>query len=77
MDNKDLKKKIEDALEQVRPGLNADGGDVEFIGVSNNVVKLRLTGACGSCPMSTYTLKQGIEATLKKLVPEIKSVEAV
>lgn len=72
-----LKEKVEKALEQVRPFLMADGGNVEFISILGNVLKVKLTGACGSCPMSTYTLKQGIETKLKELVPEIESVEAV
>lgn len=73
-----LKEKIEKALEEIRPALQADGGDVEFVEVtSEGIVKLRLTGACGSCPMSTYTLKMGIEKKLKEMVPEIKSVEQV
>ena len=73
-----LKEKIEDALNKVRPSLQADGGDVEFVDVDENgVVKLRLTGACGGCPMSQMTLKMGIEKILKQNVPEIDSVESV
>ncbi len=70
--------KIEDALNQIRPALLRDGGDVELIDVtSEGIVKVRLVGACGTCPMSILTLKRGIEATLKQRVPEIASVEAV
>jgi len=68
--------KVKAALEKVRPSLQADGGDVEFVELTpDNIVKVRLTGACGSCPMATMTLKMGIEKYLKKEVPEIKSVE--
>ena len=70
--------KVKKALESVRPGLQADGGDVEFVRVDeNNVVYIRLVGACGGCPMSTITLKQGIERIVKMQVPEITSVESV
>jgi len=73
-----LKEKVEKALEAIRPALQADGGNVELVEVTEDgVVKLRLTGACGHCPMSTYTLKMGIEQNLKKIVPEVKSVEQV
>ncbi|MGD8228136.1 MAG: NifU family protein [Desulfobacteraceae bacterium] len=73
-----LREKIEDALNKVRPSLQADGGDVEFVEVDENgVVKLRLTGACGGCPMSQMTLKMGIEKILKQNVPEIDRVESV
>lgn len=69
--------KIKKALKEIRPSLQADGGDVEFVSVENGIVKVRLTGACGGCPMSQMTLKQGIEKFVKKEVPEILSVEAV
>lgn len=72
-----MREKIEKVLEKIRPSLQADGGDVELVGVENNVVKVRLTGACGTCPMSQMTLKQGIEQELKRAIPEIKSVESV
>ena len=73
-----LKEKVEKALDEVRPALKADGGNVELVEVTEDgIVKLRLTGACGHCPMSTYTLKMGIEKTLKAKVPEVKSVEQV
>jgi Fe-S cluster biogenesis protein NfuA len=73
----EMKEKIEQALNKIRPALQADGGDVEFVGVENGIVKVRLTGACGGCPMSQMTLKMGIERHLRKEVPEVKSVEAV
>jgi len=73
-----LIKKVEEALEQIRPYLQADGGNVSLIEITNdNVVKLELLGACKSCSMSMMTLKAGIEETVKRAVPEIKSVEAV
>jgi Fe-S cluster biogenesis protein NfuA len=73
-----MREKVEQALNKVRPALQADGGDVELLDVSEaGVVKVRLKGACGGCPMSQLTLKMGIERILKKEVPEVKSVEAV
>jgi Fe-S cluster biogenesis protein NfuA len=73
-----MKEKVEQALNKVRPALQADGGDVELVDVAEDgVVKVRLKGACGGCPMSQLTLKMGIERILKKEVPEVKSVEAV
>jgi Fe-S cluster biogenesis protein NfuA len=72
-----MKEKIEKALNDIRPALQADGGDVEFVGVENNIVKVRLKGACAGCPMSQMTIKQGIERYLKKAVPEIAGVEPV
>lgn len=73
-----LKDQIEDALNKVRPSLQADGGDVELVDVDEEgVVKVRLTGACGGCPMSQMTLKMGIEKILKQNVPQISSVESV
>jgi Fe-S cluster biogenesis protein NfuA len=73
-----MKEKVEQALKKIRPALQGDGGDVELVEVGEDgVVKVRLTGACGGCPMSQMTLKMGIERILKKEVPEVKSVEAV
>ncbi|MFH1624201.1 MAG: NifU family protein [Pseudomonadota bacterium] len=70
-----MKEKVEAALGKIRPSLKADGGDVELVDVSpDGVVKVRLTGACGGCPMSQMTLRMGIEKTLKKEVPEVKEV---
>ena len=71
-----MKEKVEMALNRIRPALQADGGDVELVGIEDGIVKVRLTGACGGCPMSQMTLKMGIERHLKKEVPEVKSVEA-
>jgi Fe-S cluster biogenesis protein NfuA len=73
-----MKEKVEQALKKIRPALQGDGGDVELVEVrEDGVVRVRLTGACGGCPMSQMTLKMGIERILKKEVPEVKSVEAV
>ena len=73
-----LKEKIEDALNKVRPSLQADGGDVELIDVDEDgVVKVKLKGACGGCPMSQMTLKMGIEKVLKQNVPEISRVDSI
>ncbi len=68
--------KVEKALAKIRPMLQADGGDVDLIGVEEGVVKVRLKGACSGCPMSQMTLKNGIERFLKEEIPEIKSVES-
>ena len=73
-----MQEKVKEALDKVRVSLQADGGDVELIGVDDEgVVKVRLTGACGGCPMASMTLKTGIERVLKQEVPQIKRVEAV
>ncbi len=73
-----MKEKVEAALVKIRPMLQADGGDVELIEVSaEGVVKVKLTGACGGCPMSQMTLKMGIEKKIKEEVPEVKEVVAV
>lgn len=72
-----MKEKVEEALAKVRPQLQADGGDVELVDVTEDgVVYVKLTGACGGCPMASMTLKMGIERILKQIVPEVKSVEA-
>jgi Fe-S cluster biogenesis protein NfuA len=73
-----MKTRVQEVLNMVRPALQADGGDVELVDVSDDgVVSVRLTGACGSCPMSTMTLKMGIERTLKDQIPEVKEVVQV
>ncbi|MCK9603069.1 MAG: NifU family protein [Candidatus Omnitrophica bacterium] len=73
-----MKEKVEAALNKVRPMLMADGGNVDLVEVtSDGVVKLKLTGSCGCCPMSQMTLKMGIERILKQEVPEIKEVIAI
>ncbi len=70
----ELRDKVQAVLEKVRPGLQADGGDVELLNVEDGVVTVALRGACGTCPFSLMTLKQGIEARIKDEIPEIKEV---
>lgn len=73
-----MREEVQAALDMVRPQLQADGGDAEIVEVTpDGIVKLRLTGACGGCPMSQMTLKMGIERILKERVPAVKSVESV
>lgn len=73
-----MKERVEAALDKIRPFLIADGGNVELVDVTKEGrVSVKLTGACGGCPMSTYTLKMGIEQRLKEEIPEITEVEAV
>jgi Fe-S cluster biogenesis protein NfuA len=69
--------RVQKVLDKIRPSLQADGGDVELIGVEDNVVKVRLTGACFGCPFSQMTLKNGIEQIIKEEIPEIKEVVSV
>jgi Fe-S cluster biogenesis protein NfuA len=74
----DLLQRVENALDTIRPYLEADGGNVSIEEItSDNIVRLRLLGSCGSCPMSIMTLKAGIEQAIKRSVPEIDSIEAV
>ena len=72
-----MKDKVEEILNLIRPNLVADGGNVELVDVKDGVVSLKLTGACAGCPMSTMTLKNGIERTLKERLPEVKEVVSV
>ena len=72
-----MRERVEKALNSIRPYLTADGGNVELIDVTGDTVKLRLTGACGTCPMSTMTLKHLVERTLKEQVPEVREVVTV
>jgi len=72
-----VKTEVEAALEEVRPWLQADGGDVELIDVTDDVVKVKLKGSCAGCPMAQMTLQFGVEKFLKKKIPGIKKVEAV
>ena len=72
-----MEEEVKNALNDIRPNLQADGGDVEFVEMDGDVVKVRLTGACGGCPMAAMTLKSGIEAHIKKKIPGVASVEAV
>lgn len=74
----ELEQRVIAALDEVRGYLQADGGDVEFVEITlDNVVRVKLTGACGSCPFRIMTLKNGVETAVKAAVPEIKSVESV
>jgi Fe-S cluster biogenesis protein NfuA len=74
----ELIRKVKNLIEQVRPYLQQDGGDINFVNITEDmVVNVELTGACGSCPYSTMTLKNGVESTIRKAIPEIKSVEAI
>jgi len=72
-----MRDKVEEVLDKIRPNLVRDGGNVELVDVSEGTVKVKLTGACAGCPMSTMTLKMGIEQILKKEIPEVKEVVAV
>ncbi len=79
MANKEeLINKVKKVIEQIRPYLQQDGGDIEFVELTDDyIVNVKLTGACGSCPYSTMTLKSGVETAVVKAIPEIKSVEAI
>jgi len=72
-----MREKVEESLARVRPALQADGGDVELVDVKDGVVTLRLTGACGGCPMAAMTLRDGIERVLREEVPEVKEVVSI
>jgi len=74
----EITKKVQNVISQIRPYLQQDGGDIEFIEYTDdNIVNVKLLGACGSCPYSTMTLKNGVESAMKKAIPEVKSVEAI
>ena len=80
MENKDndITQKVQNVIDQIRPYLQQDGGDIEFVEITDdNTVNVKLLGACGSCPYSTMTVKDGVEAAMKKAIPQVKSVEAV
>ena len=72
-----MKEKVQEVLDKIRPNLQADGGDVELVDVTDGIVKVRLQGACKGCPMSQMTLKMGIERLLKEQIPEVKEVVSV
>jgi len=72
-----MENKVKEALEEIKPKIQADGGDIELVAIENGIVKVRLKGACVGCPMSALTLKQGVERLIKQKIPEVKSVEAV
>ncbi|MEK7851896.1 MAG: NifU family protein [Deltaproteobacteria bacterium] len=69
-----MEERVKEALNEIRPALQADGGDIEFLGIENDYVKVRLTGACSGCPSSTITLQMGVERAIKEKAPEIKGV---
>jgi len=74
----ELEKKVQNVLDQIRPYLQADGGDIRFVNLTEeNVLNVELMGACGSCPYSIITLKNGVESAIKRAIPDIKSVEAI
>ncbi len=76
--NKELEQKVLNIIDQVRPYLQQDGGDIKFVNITDDmVVNVELMGACGACPYSTMTLKNGVETAVKKALPQIKSVEAI
>ena len=72
-----MREAVEKVIEQIRPNLQADGGDIELVDVEDGVVKVKLKGACNGCPMSQITLSRGVEQVLKKNVPGVKRVESV
>jgi len=72
-----MKEKVEKALEEIRPSLQADGGDIQLIDIEEGVVKVRLSGTCSGCPMSSMTMKFGVETAIKEMVPEVKEVITV
>ena len=72
-----IEKRAQEVLDQIRPQIQMDGGDVELVGVEGQTVKVRLTGHCAGCPMSTITLKNGIEVLIKEKIPEVQKVQAV
>jgi Fe-S cluster biogenesis protein NfuA len=72
-----MEEKVKEAIDKIRPLLQRDGGDIEFVSVEDGVVKVKLQGACAGCPMSQMTLKGVVEQAIKEAVPEVKSVETV
>lgn len=72
-----MRERVQQVIEKIRPLLQRDGGDIQLVDVADGVVKVKLQGACGSCPMSAMTLKMGVEKQLKQEIPEIKEVVSV
>lgn len=72
-----MEEKVKQAIEKIRPALQSDGGDIELVGIEENVVKVRLKGACAGCPMSQMTIKGSVERIIKEEIPEVDKVEAV
>jgi len=77
METKSLKEKVEDVIAKIRIGLKAEGGDIELIDIKDNIIYVRLKGACETCPMSTLTMKNWVESTIKKEIPEVIAVKAI
>lgn len=77
MADETLFQRVDKALDLIRPAIRMDGGEVELVDVEDGIARVRMMGACGGCPMSTMTLKMGIERAIRQSVPEVKSVEAV
>jgi len=75
--NETLKERVQKAIAEIRPNLQADGGDIELVDVEGGIVKVRLKGACAGCPMSAMTVQWGVENFLKKKIPEVAKVEAI
>lgn len=71
------KEQVEGVLDKIRAGLKTEGGDIELIDVKDDIVYVRLMGACGTCPMSTLTMKNWVETTMKNEIPEVKAVQAI
>lgn len=71
------REQVEDVMEKIRIGLKSEGGDIQLIEVKDDIVYVKLTGACGTCPMSSLTLKNWVETTMKNEIPEVKAVQAV
>lgn len=76
-DERSIEERVEEALDTIRPAIAMDGGNVELLDIEDGVVTLRMMGACGGCPMSTMTLKRGIEQRLRDMVPGIERVDAI
>lgn len=72
-----IREQVEAVLDKIRVGLKTEGGDIELIDVKDDIVYVRLMGACGTCPMSTLTMKNWVETTIKKEIPEVKAVQAI
>lgn len=71
------KERVEEVLDKIRSGLKSEGGDIELIEVKDDIVYVKLTGACGTCPMSSLTLKNWVESTMKNQIPEVRAVQAI
>ncbi|MGC2062936.1 MAG: NifU family protein [Thermodesulfovibrionales bacterium] len=72
-----IRARVEEVLKSIRVGLKSEGGDIELVDVKDDIVYVRLKGACGTCPMSTLTMKNVVESSIRKEIPEIKAVQAV